>query len=72
MTSKAHKFRPSPALAISCLALFMALVGTAFAAAPKNSVRSPQIVNGAVKTVAGFRGRAFRPFRLPVALLDAA
>jgi len=51
MTSKAHKFRPSPALAISCLALFMALVGTAFAAAPKNSVRSPQIVNGAVKTV---------------------
>jgi hypothetical protein len=50
MTSKS-KFRPSPALAISCVALFLALVGTAFAAAPKNSVRSPQIVNGAVKTV---------------------
>jgi hypothetical protein len=49
MTTKS-KFRPSPALLISCLALFLALTGSAFAVA-KNSVRSAQIVNGAVKTV---------------------
>lgn len=50
MTSKAHKFRPSPALAIACIALFMAMTGSALAIG-KNTVRSPQIVNGAVKTV---------------------
>lgn len=49
------KFRPSPpspALAISCLALFVALAGTAFAAGVirKNSVHSAQIANGAVRT----------------------
>lgn len=49
MTSKS-KFRPSPALVISCVALFLALVGTAFAA-PKFAVRSAQIVNGTVRTV---------------------
>jgi hypothetical protein len=49
MTSKS-KFRPSPALAISCLALFLALVGTAFAA-PKLMVRSAQIVDSTVRTV---------------------
>ena len=49
MTSKS-KFRPSPAMAISCVALFLALVGTAFAA-PKFAVRSAQIVNGTVRTV---------------------
>jgi hypothetical protein len=51
MTSKS-KFRPSPAMVIACIALFATTAGTALAAAlPKNSVRSAQIVNGAVKTV---------------------
>ena len=49
MTSKS-KFRPSPAMAISCVALFLALVGTAFAA-PKFSVRSAQIVDATIRTV---------------------
>ena len=49
MTSKS-KFRPSPALVISCVALFLALVGTAIAA-PKLAIRSAQIVNGTVRTV---------------------
>ncbi|HXS46407.1 MAG TPA: hypothetical protein VN756_02980 [Solirubrobacterales bacterium] len=49
MTSKS-KFRPSPALVISCMALFLALVGTAFAA-PKLAVRSAQIVDGTVRTI---------------------
>ena len=48
MTSKS-KFRPSPALAISCLALFLALTGSALAA--KASIGSNQIVNGSVRTV---------------------
>lgn len=50
MTSKINKFRPSPAVVISCLALFMAMTGSALAIG-KNTVRSAQIVNGAVKTV---------------------
>jgi hypothetical protein len=49
MTTKT-KFRPSPALVISCVALFLTLVGTAFAA-PKLAVRSAQIVNGTVRTI---------------------
>ena len=49
MTTKT-KFRPSPALVISCVALFLALAGTAFAA-PKLAVRSAQIVNGTVRTI---------------------
>jgi hypothetical protein len=52
MTSKTRSYRPSPALVISCLALFLTLAGTAFAATvAKNSVRSPQIVNGTIRTV---------------------
>jgi hypothetical protein len=53
MTSKTRSFRISPALVISCLALFMALAGSAFAAGvvAKNSVRSAQIVDGTVRTV---------------------
>jgi hypothetical protein len=53
MTSKTRSFRPSPALAISALALFVALTGSAFAAGVlgPNTVRSPQIVNGAVRNV---------------------
>jgi hypothetical protein len=49
MTSKS-KFRPSPALAISCLALFLALAGSAFAAKTA-SISSRQIVDGTVRTV---------------------
>jgi len=52
MTSKTRSFRPSPALTISCLALFLALTGSAFAVGiAKNSVRSAQIVDGSVRTV---------------------
>jgi hypothetical protein len=49
MTSKS-KFRPSPALAISCLALFLALAGSAFAAKTA-SVSSRQIVDGTIRTI---------------------
>ncbi len=48
MTSKT-KFRPSPALVIGCLALFLALTGSALAA--RASIGSRQIVNGSVRTV---------------------
>ena len=52
MTSKTNSFRPSPALVIGCLALFLALTGSAFAVGvAKNSVRSAQIVDGTVRTV---------------------
>jgi hypothetical protein len=47
MTTKS-KFRPSPAIVISCLALFLALTGSAFAVS--GSVRSAQIVNGTIRT----------------------
>jgi hypothetical protein len=49
MTTKTRKFRPSPALVISCLALFLALTGSALAA--KASISSRQIVDGTVRTV---------------------
>lgn len=52
MTSKIRSFHPSPALVISCVALFMALAGSAYAAGlGKNSVHSRQIANGNVRTV---------------------
>lgn len=52
MTRYTRSFRPSPALAISCLALFLALTGSAFAVGiAKNSVRSAQIADGTVRTV---------------------
>lgn len=61
MTSKAHKtrsFRPSPALVLSCVALFMALTGSALAVGVgKNTVRSPQVVDGTLRT-ADFRDNA--------------
>lgn len=50
MTSKTRSFRPSPALVISCVALFLALAGSAFAAKTA-SVSSRQIVNGTVRTI---------------------
>src|SRR5947209_16093343 len=46
------RFRLSPALVISLIALFVALGGTSYAAValkiPKNSVGTPQLKNGAV------------------------
>lgn len=51
-TDKFRRFRPSPALILSCVALFMALTGSALAVGlAKNSVRSAQIVDGTVRTV---------------------
>jgi hypothetical protein len=52
MTSKT-RIRINPALVIACLALFAALAGSAVASGVvgKNSVRSPQIVDGAVRNV---------------------
>ena len=51
MTSKTRRFRISPAFVISCVALFAALTGSAFAAGlvGKNSVGSPQIINASVR-----------------------
>lgn len=46
--------RPSPAIVISLIALFVALGGTSFAAVTlvgKNSVGSPQVINGSLQTV---------------------
>jgi len=52
MTRKTNSFRPSPALVIACLALFMALTGSAFAVGiAKNSVRSAQIADGTVRSI---------------------
>jgi hypothetical protein len=52
MTSKTRSFRPSPAMIISCVALFLALTGSALAVGiGKNSVRSAQIADGTVRTV---------------------
>ncbi len=52
MTRKTRSFRPSPALVISCVALFLALTGSALAVGlAKNSVRSAQIADGTVRTV---------------------
>lgn len=64
MTSKTQtrKFRPSPALAISVVALFLALAGSAFAA-PKFLVRSAQIVDGTVRTV-DLRDNAVNTFKV--------
>lgn len=51
MTTKTRSFRISPALVISCIALFVALTGSALAVGVgKNTVRSPQIVDGTVRT----------------------
>jgi hypothetical protein len=52
MTNKTRSFRPSPALVIACIALFAALTGSAIAAGVgKNTVRSPQIVDGTIRTI---------------------
>lgn len=52
MTSMTRKFRISPAMILSIVALFVALGGSAYAVGiGKNTVRSPQIVDGTVRTV---------------------
>jgi len=52
MTSKTRSFRPSPAMIVACVALLLALTGSAIAAGvAKNSVRSAQIVDGTVRTL---------------------
>jgi len=52
MTSKTRSFRISPAMILSIVALFVALGGSAYAVGiGKNTVRSPQIVDGAVRTI---------------------
>ncbi|HEX5763895.1 MAG TPA: hypothetical protein VFY04_12350 [Solirubrobacterales bacterium] len=45
-----RKFRISPATVISCVALFLAMTGSALAIG-KNTVRSAQIVDGTVRTL---------------------
>jgi hypothetical protein len=52
MTKKNRSFRPSPAMIVACLALLLALTGSAIAAGvAKNSVRSAQIVDSTVRTL---------------------
>jgi hypothetical protein len=68
MTSKS-KFRLTPATVISCVALFLALTGSAFAVA-KNSVRSPQIVDGTIRTV-DIRDEAVKSAKVANATLTA-
>jgi hypothetical protein len=61
-----RKLQPTPAGVIACLALAIALGGTAFAATtlvPRNSVGSPQVINGSLqkgdlsgKAIAALRG----------------
>lgn len=52
MTRKTRSYRPSPAMIVSCVALFLALTGSALAVGiAKNSVRSAQIVDGTVRTI---------------------
>jgi hypothetical protein len=52
MTRNTRSFRISPALVISCVALFLALTGSALAVGiAKNSIRSAQIVDGTVRTI---------------------
>lgn len=52
MTRNIRSIRISPALVISCVALFLALGGSALAVGiAKNSVRSAQIVDGSVRSI---------------------
>jgi hypothetical protein len=69
MTSKTRSFRPSPALLIGCLALFLAFTGSALAVG-KNSVRSAQIVDATVRTV-DLRDNAVKSAKVADASLTA-
>jgi hypothetical protein len=64
------KLRPTPAGVIACLALAIALGGSAFAAtalAPKDSVGSAQVINGSLQTrdLSGKARKALRGNRGP-------
>jgi hypothetical protein len=69
MTRKTRSFRPSPALVIGCMALFLALTGSALAVG-KNSVRSAQIVDATVRTV-DLRDNAVKSIKVADASLTA-
>jgi len=70
MTRKTRSFRPSPALVISCVALFLALAGSAFAANVAN-VRSAQIVDGTVRTI-DLRNDAVKSLKIADATVSVA
>jgi hypothetical protein len=69
MTRKTRSFRPSPALVIGCMALFLAMTGSALAVG-KNSVRSAQIVDATVRTV-DLRDNAVKSVKVADASLTA-
>jgi hypothetical protein len=69
MTRKTRSFRPSPALVIGCMALFLAMTGSALAVG-KNSIRSAQIVDASVRTV-DLRDNAVRSVKVADASLTA-
>jgi hypothetical protein len=63
-----RNLRPTPAGVIACLALAIALGGSAFAATmlvPKNSVGSAQVINGSLLTKDFKRGQLPRGARGP-------
>jgi hypothetical protein len=68
--TKKSKFRLSPATVISCVALFLALAGTALAA-PKLAIRSAQIVDGTVRTI-DLRDNAVQSTKIADATVTAA
>jgi hypothetical protein len=68
MTRKTRSFRPSPSIVISCLALFLALTGSAFAVS--GSIRSAQIVDGTVRTV-DLRDNAVKSLKIADATVTA-
>ena len=81
MPARLRRHRPSPAMVVALVALFVALGGSSYAAIAlsKNSVRSKHIVNGQVKRadirsdainsskveLFSLRANDFRPGELP-------
>lgn len=69
MTSKIRSLRVSPSMIVSCVALFLALTGSALAVGlAKNSVHSAQIADGAVRTVDLHRNAVKTPTIAPAAV----
>jgi hypothetical protein len=68
---RVHKFAPSPAMVVACLALMVALGGVGYAATalPRNSVGTPQLKRNAVTSVKvkdrSLLARDFRRGQLP-------
>ncbi|HWO16978.1 MAG TPA: hypothetical protein VNM89_09740 [Solirubrobacterales bacterium] len=69
MIRKTRSFRPSPALVIGCMALFLAMTGSALAIG-KNSIRSAQIADATVRTV-DLRDNAVKSIKVADASLTA-